>query len=321
MESFGEIIKYVRTSKNMSFVKLSKLSGISVRQIQRIETSDIVEGKLYTLESLSNALGVNLVEYALVFSEFTNLKEFQQYSYLRYLIEDMNIPEIKNFISNYEQTHLIKENLTSYTQLLLYAKAIQIVESTKNYKLGLKYCFKALNVNESQFNTNKIFKYARNDICYAIISQIESYSFYLQNYELSLSISTELIGIIENRFYNTELPLTSVPYIVFRIYIISLNNKADNLFCNEKFKESLNLCLKATDVLHKSRSLFGLNYLYWLISENYYKIKDFDNSKIYLKKALSICISEDKLDYANKIKTKVLSKYPLLNNEPILSIL
>ncbi|MFV0504514.1 MAG: helix-turn-helix domain-containing protein [Lachnospirales bacterium] len=68
MESFGEIIKYVRTSKNMSYVKLSKFSGISIRQIQKIEKSDIVERKLYTLESLSNALGVNLVEYALVFS-------------------------------------------------------------------------------------------------------------------------------------------------------------------------------------------------------------------------------------------------------------
>lgn len=318
MKNFGEIIKYIRTSKNMSYIELSKISGISVRQIQRIETSDIVEGKIYTLECLSNALGVNLIEYAIVFSEFRDFKEFQDYSKLRHLIEDKDISEMKLFTASFNYHEIRKNKLTAFSQLLLYSRAIEIVDYNKDYKLGIKYCYKALNLRKSQFRIDKINKYLTNDICYAIVAQIESYSFFLENHELSLSISSELNKIIEIRYYNDELPVTFVPYIIFRIYIISLNNQADSLFCQNRFEESLVLCHKAIKILNRRRSLYGLQYIYWLLTENYYKINNLNDAKQYLKIAVSFCISQEDLDYAKKIKDKVEDTYPLLQDELIL---
>ncbi len=77
--TFGNLIAYVRKKKNYTIAQLSQISNVSERQIQRIEASTTIKGIITTINLLSNALHINLIELATISSEFANFEEYETY--------------------------------------------------------------------------------------------------------------------------------------------------------------------------------------------------------------------------------------------------
>ncbi len=311
--NYGGLVKYVRKKRKLTIKQLSQLSHISERQIHRIEHSEVVEGNLNTIYSLSKVLNVNLIEYSTIFTDFSSLEEYEIYTELRYFIETKQYEKIDNILLNYSLTDLSNKDFCTFSQILYYAYAQQVKVKEKDFNKVLNLCYLALNTNAQEFNINRLKNYATSDLSCAIIGEIEGCNFVLNNIDASRLISANLLSIIEDTYYDTNLPVVSVSNIVFRTYINMLNNQADSLFLKDDFAGSLSLCTKALDKINTVNSSYYYNYLYFLICENYYNLGDIDKATDFLNKAIGACYANNDLYYLeNEIKPKLKTQYTLL---------
>ncbi len=312
--TFGNLIHHIRKNRNLSNKQLSLISGVSERQLQRIQSSETFDGNNHTITQLSKALNVNLVEYAIIASEFNTFEEYEIYNELRNIIASNELDKLDDILINFDIDDIDNKNFNMFSQIIYYSTAIQIVHKRKNYKKALKLCFKALNIDKNDFSTIKIKTYLFNDFSYAILAQIENYTFILNDYETAKKISSKLIDIIENIYYDTEVPTLNVPNIIFRTYIYMLNNQADSLFVEGNYAESLIICNKSINILSSNNSTVIKHLVFFLTFENYYCLNDFENAQKYLDRCIAISIAENNYDYINnKILPKVNKKYPKLN--------
>lgn len=311
--NFGNIVKHIRKKRNITIKELSHLSTISVRQIHRIEVSNVPEGNFYTIHRLSKALKVNLMEYSIIFSEFDTFEEYETYSKLRYSIETRNFQDLYHILDKYNLDDICNRSFCLFTQILYYSYAIKIAKTYQDFENSLDLCYRALNTTKENFDIYNLKLYLDNELSYAIVSQIEAYNFFLDNFSTSRNIACEMIKIIEDMYYDSDLPYIRVPTVILRTYIVELNNNADNLFFDGEYNLSLSNCEKAIKILKSSNSNYLLNKLYFLMCENYYCLGDIDTSNKFLYKAVASCISCEKNDYIeDTIKPKIKKLYPLL---------
>ncbi len=320
--NFGTLVKYVRKSRKLTMKQLAELSGISERQILRIEQSEVVEGTLSTVYALSKVLNINLIEYSTIFTEFKTLDEYETYTKIRYLIETRRYDELELALQDFNLDELANHEFSVLTQVIYYAHALITILKYQNQPRGINLCFTALNTTHENFNFINLKKYIRTDLSYAILSQIEASYFFLGNKEDSLKISTKLVSLIEETYYDTNLPVVNVSTIVFRTYITMLNNQADHLFLNGDYKNSILLCEKAVDKLVATNSIYLKHYLLFLLFENYYKLGELEKANEYFSMAIGVCLSENNFDYfEQEIKPKLKTHYPLLTYPNILNYL
>lgn len=273
--------------RKLTVKQLSKSSGVSVRQIHRVE--------------------------AAISAEFNTFEDYEIFIELRSLIVSKQYDNIANIINNYNIDALYESEFTMFSQILYYAQAIYTEHTTNNYKYSLNLCYLALNTTKDSFNFTKFNSYLFNELCYNILAQIEGYSFYLNDHETANKISSKLIDIIEVVYYDSSIPILNIPHLIFRTYIIMLNNKADSLFLDCNYENSLDFSLKAISVLNASKSNYLSQMIYFLTCENYYNLGDIENANYFLLKSIGACLANDKLDYiTNNIKPKLETKYPLL---------
>jgi transcriptional regulator with XRE-family HTH domain len=92
---FGEKLKSIRTSSNLSQKELSEQTGLTLRTIQRIENNE-VKPSLYSLKVIGEALNTDL-------SDFVKKSDAKPYEFsLIIKITDMNqlITDLKILIKN-----------------------------------------------------------------------------------------------------------------------------------------------------------------------------------------------------------------------------
>lgn len=323
IKTFGDIVKYVRETKNMSVAKLSQLSGVSVRQIHRIESSEYLEFKSSTILLLSDVLEVDLVIYFNLFSEFNDLSEYLLYCKLQRYIKEFNISKLKTFLDDYNDTGIpdvpSKNNLL--IKAIMYCKAMVITETIGDYKKAQQYYFRSLAIQEKDFCIDNLSSYIKVDFDILIIQQIAGFYIHLNKHDLALEISLKLSKYIENKYYNNKLPYSNVIKSITNSYSATLCHISECYLEQKNYNESLQYANKGITFLIDQRSSFCMEYLYFIAFECCYMLNDLDEAKIKLNKAISTCIAIDNIKFASKIKKIVNDEYPLLNNLIVISII
>ena len=113
---FGERLKEIRTSLNISQKELSEKTGLALRTIQRIENNE-VKPSLYSLKVIGEALKTHL-------SDFVKTSEAKPYEFnLNLKITDMNqfLNDLKTLVIKHWKTIfiiiLVIYLFTSYTDI------------------------------------------------------------------------------------------------------------------------------------------------------------------------------------------------------------
>ncbi|MFV0520159.1 MAG: helix-turn-helix domain-containing protein [Lachnospirales bacterium] len=311
---YGDILKYVRESKGISIGELEELSGISKRQIYRIENKEVFTS-IYVTSALSIALGVNLGEYLNYYHEFSSFEEYEKYVALRECVESKNRIELEKVIINISKKELEKMVFSKYKQLLLYAFAIHH-SFNKDYCSSLKYCYIALDIKENNFNIYDCNKYVTSDISYAVLSLIEYNYFHLKKHDDAEKLSISIIGTIEHFYFNEKLVVENIPKIITRVYIIAVNNLADIYYTLGEYGRSIEQCNKILIFLKKIKIEFLKNRIYFLMFRNHFKLNNKSEYNTYLKQTICITYVENDTQFIehmgneiNKSFTKEISEY------------
>ncbi len=320
--TFGELVKYIRTKRNLTIEQLAEISNISQRQIFRIEKSEVAEGNIHTINTLSNALNVNLLEYATIFSKFESLDDYYVFCELRHNVETKQYATLSKLLENYTLNEVHKREFSVFTQMLYYSWSVLLIASEKNYKKALDLCFSAIKTNIKNFNPTDIQQYITSELSYSILAQITTCLFSLStlendhtyNLETAKKLSISLIKLIEHTYFDAHLPNTTTSSTISKTYITSLNNLANILFTEKDYTNSINYCTKALDNLTYTNSYYERYILFFLISENYYCLNNIHKSQEFLNKTFASSVANNNTnDFINSIvKPKLANSYTLL---------
>ncbi len=305
-DKFGDILIKILDEKKITPYKLSKLSYISKGHIYKIVKNEN-EPSLYILNEISKAIKFDVSEYYKISRDFDSLEHYESFKYLRELIEtNANVDDLEVAIFK------IDINGTSkgiYRELFYYVKALVKVKKYKNYDKSLSYCFEALSMHRHLFSPKKIEKYITSDISYSIISLIQYNCVKVGLEKEAIELARKLIKLIENIYYNNNIPNITIPTVIFRTYIIMLNNLSDSLLNNKIYDDVILYCEKGIKVIKQNNSSYGLLNIFDLLFQAYYCINEINKAKVYYEKAKAACIVNDDLEYLSRIEARVDKNY------------
>ncbi len=308
-DGFGSILKKILEEKKITPYRLSKITHISNSHIYKIVNNER-EPSLYFLNEISKAIKFDVSEYYKISRDFYCLEEYENFKYLRGLIEcNANIDDLEVAVL---QINFNKTGKGVYRELLYYVKALVEAKKYRRYNKSLDYCFIALNIHKPLFSHKGIERYITSEVSYSILSIIQFNCAKLDLEEEANKLSRKLIELIENVYYNDNIPNITLPTIIFRAYIVMLNNFSDGLLNNKIYNDVIFFCEKGIKVIKQNNSLYGITNLFDLLFQAYYCINEFEKAKKYYEKAKAICLVNDDMEYLNRIETNVKKNYQRL---------
>ncbi len=321
MNKLGQVVKKLRIYRKMSVKALSIKSGLSERQIYRIESGQEQTSKIITINLLSEALRFNLSDYLKIMSYFDSFDQYIEYTNLLSHINKKNLKQIRAFLNRYSTNKLPYAHENLLYQAILYAKTMLVSENKSGNEKGLTYCYKALNMTETRFSPLNISSFITTEFSLLIFCQLENFLYRSAKYEESLLVTKKIIEYIEENYLNENFVALTLPHMVLRVYITELNNYADYLFKNNQYEESLKLAILAYNILKSYRSCFAIDLIFILLIENNYLLNDIEKANEYLKKSIMHCISHDLVSNAIYIKNKIINHYPKLINKEVFDLI
>ena len=196
---FGEVLKYIRISNNMTLEQLS--DGIcSVRQLSRIESGNN-NPSVYVLHNLSKKLNIDLQEYYRVYFTSKSFLAYNIKSELSLLISKSNLDELKELLTKIEPMDEFQDG--ENRQYVLYGKAMCSTYFSKDYSQSNDYCFEGLSIEDSNFNIDLIQDKLYSNVGLTMINLIASNYNSLGEKEKSFSIIESLFKILDNFIFNT----------------------------------------------------------------------------------------------------------------------
>lgn len=202
---FGELLKDIRTSNNMTLEQLA--DGIcSVRQLSRIENGEN-NPSLFLIHSFSLKLNVNLQEYYRFYFTSGSFAAHNLKTKIEKLISESNLSELRNFINSVE--NLPEFQSGENKQYILYSKALCTAHIDKDNDSSIRYCEEGLKIINPDFNINNIKDQFYSGVSLTMINLIATNYIRLEQHEKSLPIMEDMFSILERHFFQ-------VPFIMYR---------------------------------------------------------------------------------------------------------
>ncbi len=309
MKNLGDLIKNTRLSRGMSVVRLAQLSGISRRQIHLLESSEVKDCKLNTLHLLSEALDIDLVSYAFILGMFNDFEEYSDFVSLAKFQNDGDFEEMRKFIEKSKDIDTLDVS-NRYTKQILLCKSFIEVGLKNDYISGLKYCYRILGVDRTTFRVQDIEKYVKTDIDYGTIIQISHYLCNIEKYTESYDISVEILNIIKNKYYNSDLPrYYEIPNYIIRCYGAAHFSKAFSLYYLKRYQESIDCCDQGISVMKDKMLYYTLDILYYVKFLCLNELNMHEEAVLSLNSCISLCMITGNYKNLDEIRIEVEKHY------------
>lgn len=309
MKNTGEIIKYLRKSKNLSQEQLSDLIGCTREFISQIERNKCNLPD-YLVLPLSNILTHDLTKL---------IKTIDEYEKLEHYILSYQLIELIEKKDNYNIFLLLKNEIISSEfnygnpkVLKLYCTALIETAINNNIEASTEICLQQLDLN----NLEEIYKFTpklTNYYRYYSTILVLGCNLHLENkFELHRVLLARTLTFLNSTIINNVLPISSVDYFFKNFYITTLNNYSDVLFRLSQFEESFTFCEQALEFATTNNILFMLDSLLKLKIEILCNLNEIPQAKeVYLQFKYTCQLMRNNIYFEES--TQIFKwKYPML---------
>lgn len=198
---FGELLKEIRTSYNITLEELAK--GIcSIRQLSRIENGNS-NPSLYILHNISKKLNIDLQKYYRIYFSSKSFIAHDFKSKLTILISNADLQELRELISKIENMDEFKED--ENRQYILYGKAICNTHIDKDYHQSIEYCIEGLGIEDPDFSIDLIKSKLYSKIGLTILNLLASNYNRIGEKQKSFDIIESIFLVLDNHISNVSL--------------------------------------------------------------------------------------------------------------------
>ncbi len=171
VDTVGSILKLLRNKRGITQATLAKNIGYTPRQIRRYE-NDEFELSISAIEIFSNYYNVDLFNYIVIIRKYGSIREFDEYSNFRKIIENQDFKQIRSRYnvllrcSNFNSINML--------QLMHYSHSILLSNEEKKYSDSIEECFKGLKVTNSLDYLTSLKNSVLSEMTYPLLFQITS---------------------------------------------------------------------------------------------------------------------------------------------------
>ncbi len=307
--NLGILLRDLRLQKGISQSELADSIGYSIRQIQRFES----ENYKITQEGitiLSNFYNVDLNYFIKISDSFKDYDDYNKFVNLRKLIENSKYDKMQIIYNLLIHDKGFKEG--EKLQLVLYCKAALLSRLDNNYSESNKVCLEALAVFD-YLNYIELLKHdILTDTSYPVLALIRYNFIKLQDEKASNTLTIAMYNHFKNFVFNRSIPLKNDMHNMKKYYIASTYNLASMFYKHNHYLRALILVDKSIDLSNEFGILNLVPHLYKLKFKIYYMMADFEKSLKFYSIFINLCEITDNLEYLNRTKKIVESRYPLL---------
>lgn len=232
---FGELLKEVRISNNMTLEQLS--DGIcSIRQLSRIESGNN-NPSVYILHNISKKLNIDLQEYYRIYFTSKSFLAHNLKSQLSLLILNSDLDELKKLLTKIENMDEFQEG--ENRQYVLYGKAICSTHFYNDYYQSNVYCFEGLSIEDPNFSIDLIQNKLYSNVGLTMINLLASNYNSMGEKEKGFNIIESLFSILDNFIFKTTLTMYQSMDFEKRLYQSTSYNLSVLYMNKTQFDKSL----------------------------------------------------------------------------------
>ncbi len=294
--TFGNLLKSLRTKNDFSQENLAKLTNHSRSAISMFESGE----RLPTNEFLVSVSKVLKFDFINLIENIDKYKTLEHYLLINEILHLVSLREDEKINQILTENPLIKE--LDYGEPLLikqYCEVLMLMDYHKDYNKTFAVCTGFLNIDPNNIKSFKP-KIRANKHYYSQTINLCCCLRFLGEYEKLLDLSTSLVEFSEDTYFKTDIPLTDIDFFFKRFYLVALYNQADAYFNLKKFTNALEVCETVVSESSVRNVLDILPTTLRLKVEAHYSLGDFVEGKKTLELFKALCIIYNDLDYYEK---------------------
>lgn len=303
---FGELLKEIRTSNNLTLDELSN-DICSTRHLSRIESGES-NPSVYVLHHLSKKLNIDLHEfYRIVFTSgsFENQKIKLK---IRQLIAKGEDDTLEKLIYELETNKDFKEG--ENLQYILYGKAICSAYIHKDYEQSNLYCLEGIYIEDPDFNIETIDNNLYSNVALTLINLMGSNYAKMKKDKISIQIFEKLMIILDNYILNNPFPMYRSTDIEKKMYQVTSFNLSKLHISNKNYEKSLKYVNKGINFSIKENYMRFLPELLAQKSRLLFEMGQVQESKESYEICLNLyklCRTQEKI---HEIENEIKEKFP-----------
>lgn len=298
---FGELLKEIRTSNNLTLNELSK-DICTTRHLSRIEKGES-QPSVYVLHHLSKKFNMDLQEFYRIDYTSGSFENKRLRLKIGELIAKGKDDTLEKLIYELETNKDFKEG--ENLQYILYGKAICSVYIDEDFEQSNLYCLEGIRIEDPTFSIETMEKNLYSNVSLTLINLMGSNYDKMKKGKLSIQIFEKLMIILDNYIQNNPFPMYRSVDIEKKMYQIISFNLSKIHMNNKNYEKSLEFVNKGIDFSIKENYMRFLPELLARKSRLLLEMSQLQKSKETYKICLSLyklCRNqEDIKDIENEI--------------------
>ncbi len=302
-------LKKLRTKNGITQEQLSKITGYSVRQIQRFESVDnsLADEAITTLSDYYNYDIRNFID---IIASFENADDYIAYKNLHIEIENDNCIRIREIADKLRSNASFMKDEKRY--ILYFCDAFVISKLEKDYELSCKLCVELLELLGINNYINALQTRIQKKIVYTIILLL------IFNYRNSgqKQLFSELVNAFNDHFeelvYDSPYPVDKNMYDMNKHYVAAKNWLAVLYLDDSQYDAALRVIDNAIELTNQFRVTTYLQNLLLTKSVIFYNLGDIAGAKKLFNSFKEICEVRNCHDYYISIESEFRTKYAQL---------
>ena len=298
---FGELLKEIRTSNNLTLNELSK-DICTTRHLSRIEKGES-QPSVYVLHHLSKKFNMDLQEFYRIDYTSGSFENKKIRLKIGELIAKGKDDTLEKLIYELETNKDFKEG--ENLQYVLYGKAICSAYIDKDFRQSTLYCLEGIYIEDPTFSIETMENNLYSNVSLTLINLMGSNYDKMKKGKLSIQIFEKLMIILDNYILNNPFPMYRSVDIEKKMYQIISFNLSKIHMNNKNYEKSLEFVNKGIDFSIKENYMRFLPELLARKSRLLLEMSQLQKSKETYKICLSLyklCRNqEDIKDIENEI--------------------
>lgn len=309
VKGIGKLIKNLRIERGFSQEDIANFLHCSREQVSKIE----LDKRTLTNESLyilSNTLKFDFVTLSKNSEKYNSIDHYILCNRLIDTIIDRNIIEMQQLLESPEV--LTEFDYGNPRILKLYCSSLVETNLNNNIEKSIEFCKEILEIEDLSKISMFTPKLEQENRYYSTILQL---GVNLQNNNDIIShkiLLENTIEFLEQYYFNTILPSSSISFFMKKLYVSMLNNYATLLFKMQQYMNALCICEKAIEISSTYNSLYMLEFLLQLKIEILCSQNLLKDAKEAYAQLSGICTLSKNLNWLTKTNNLIKEHYPQL---------
>lgn len=302
-QHIGDVIKKIRTEKNLTKQDVANNCNYSIDYIYKVE-----KGVRKPSSTLLHLISIYLeFDFLTLNDKLSDFKNYTHYFLTHRMIDCINKKDFET-LQEYLDYTVVKNEFIYEEPLIVKRYSTLLIETNvnKNFKKALSLCLDMLEINIEEISSFTPRLNQHNYYYGTLLSLTRCFNF-SKEYEVLLNIQERFILFFENNYFNEVLSISSVKQYYKKLFIIMLNNYSDTFFNLGDYIQSLYYCEKAISKAIELEVFSILPAILKLKILNLYKLNKLSEAKNSLKTFHAFCDITKNIDYYNKT-VRILKK-------------